>query len=841
MVSTPLVLIIAQYFLSIPSHGKIEYPLTVIIRGVGEGQIGILGYSDPVAFANAYVANHSQATAVTIADMQIYGVLWYGYNFSMTTGTWMGRSFSFLKSMIDTFHSHGWKVGLETTAIAWDGQELYYYLQQNPELAFTDANGMRADGVNNATNLEKNPGGDNVIPDFFANYTVADTANDIPVGSRFIDIYCARLKQMILDGLQWDFWFGTDGWNGFNLQGYHWNSATASSCYSFSLQEENEYGNWSGAILSPNWNTENNTQRASDIIANSTILNQWDYYWQIRFSQMYAQIRQVFIDAGRPGPFYSIGTQDMSSEPASAGNLSPYGMFNVTLQAQYNSFDYYYVDQESTADIQSEYGIGRDQAYVGALVKMQNPNLKPIIGLELTNSAGGKGTRPLWDVEQSYLAQAVNYVWVNGAQYRVCDPSIIMMQYPSRNAASGWTNYTQTDINNLFNFISSIASLLQNVQPVYLGPTYPISDHSSGSQGAAWWGINYTFAQWLSNDNVAYNPSYLNSNMGTLLLDSCESDTGSMLYGLSYQTVDQMWANNQLNLLFWDYGRSKIAGQIFSNSTAESEIDNLLHVTQSAGNTYNYTILNSSDITDPYASWIASPYYGTTYVYDTHDNFSCQYVPQNGFMMIANSTYDSPNRVGIGLYYNPSTGRFGLIMSPSGHKNQEITVPRDTINKMLYWVSNCPINSSQSLLDLKVLNSSGTILIPMQNQRDVGSAFGNMTGWPLSSTLNINASALGLGSVSNYVFYWASNASNLMSFSSWSNVSITLNGMADVLVIKPADANAASGYKGWTQNDVNELLSQIRSMANTLQSAQPLYLGPFIVVLALNPRKKFAA
>jgi hypothetical protein len=72
----------------------------------------------------------------------------------------------------------------------------------------------------------------------------------------------------------------------------------------------------------------------------------------------------------------------------------------------------------------------------------------------------------------------------------------------------------------------------------------------------------------------------------------------------------------------------------------------------------------------------------------------------------------------------------------------------------------------------------------MSNQKNVGSVAGNSAGWSLSSTLNINAQQLGLGSISNYKFYWA-YSSDTMTFSSWNNVAITLNGMADILIIEP--------------------------------------------------------
>jgi hypothetical protein len=226
--------------------------LTVILRGICITNLNP-NTMNIATWVDNYVSIHSYATAVTLSDMHHYGIWWYGYNFSETQGTWMGWTFGQLKTIIDRFHYHGWHVGLETTGVAWTDQEEYNYITKlHPELAYTDANGYRATGIDNATNLTKNPGYNNVIPDFLAKFATDDPVNNITAGTRLIDLYNQRLSQMIQEGLEWDFWYGTDGWNGFTNQGYYWNSKTASSCYSFSLQEENEYAAWSGATLPAN-------------------------------------------------------------------------------------------------------------------------------------------------------------------------------------------------------------------------------------------------------------------------------------------------------------------------------------------------------------------------------------------------------------------------------------------------------------------------------------------------------------------------------------------------------------------------------------------------------------
>lgn len=765
---------------NIPSSGFVYYRFLTIILRNKDVQTGVP--SNINNWVDSYVSNHSYATAITISDMHQYGVWWYGYSFKPSSGTWMGWTFVQLKTLIDRFHYHGWRVGLETTGIAWNSQQESNYIKNNHnELAFTDANGMRATGIDNSGNYEKNPGSGNVIPDWFAKFTSDDPTNGITAGSRLLDVYTARLKQMILDGLQWDFWFGTDGWNGFNLQGYNWNSATKSNCYSFGLQEENEWGNWTSASMLPsNWGSLNNIQRADAITQNSTRLNNWWYYWQVRFAQMYAQIRQVFIDAGRPGPFYLIGTADMSSEPENIGNLGPTGMWNMTLLDAYNSVDYFYDDVESTERVGANYAIGREAAYVGAVTKMQSSSIKPIIGLQPVYWTGIK--RPVWEVKQSYLAQATNYVWYNGTRYRVSDPTIIMMQYPND---TGWLGWTKQEEDDLFEWIQKMAYLLKSAEPVWLGPVYPIPDLKSGTLGSSWAGINFTFSQWLWTRNIYNKPQFINESMGTFFLDEALGDSGPDLQGLYNRMVNEMWGTKKLNLWYYECrGMDWTIGKVWNGYGSEAA--NSFGITYSQGSSASYTVL--SGLTDPVASWIASGYEGTTYLIDAANQYSYHgvYLPSSGLVNIVSFASDSPNRIAAGYFKNSSSSNFLLTHMPSGDgsQNYKQILPRSMINKMLYWVSNCPVNSSEPLIDLKVMNSSGAILIPMSNQRDVGSSMGSGSGWEISSVLTIDPNVLGLSNPSNYMVYWASGSGSL-GVSSWSSVSISLKGMADILVIEP--------------------------------------------------------
>lgn len=749
--------------------------LTVILRSVcitdlNPNQIDINTWVDN------YVRNHNYATTITISDMHQYGIWWYGYSFSNTSGTWMGWNYQQLKLLIDRFHENGWKVGIETTGIAWNNQQEYNYITtEHPELAYTDAKGMRATGVDNATALTKNPGYNRVIPDFFAKFSTNDITNNIHIGTRLIDLYTERLSQMITDGLQWDFWFGTDGWNGFNLQGYYWgpNSVNPNTYYSFSSQEIAEYTNSTNAILPTGWSGMTNTQRAAAISANTTIANSWWQYWQIRFAQMYAQIRQSFISAGRQNSFYTIGTVDLSSEPKSAGNLSPVGMYNMTLLTQYNAIDFFYTDQESTHAVEAQYGLGREQAYCAALAKMQTIKAKPIIGLQLVDWLGKPF--PLWEVEQEYLSQAVNYVWFNGERFQVSDPSIVMLQYPT---TDGWSTWSQSDVTALFNFIETTSNLLSNSQPVWLGPVYPIPDTKSGALGMAWWGMNFSIAQWAWTSNLANNPQYINPSMGTFLMDESLGDSGPQLLGLFDKMVNDLWATDKLNIWYYecrgmDWGISRALGGY------ELEAQKAFHIQYNPGASLTYTIPNN--LNDQTAQWIAKGYEGTDYSVNGDPSYQGIYVAQPGFVTIASYTYDQPNRIAAGYYTNSTSGNFLLTHMPSGLQSRVTVLPRSMINKMLYWVSDCPVNTSESLIDLKILIKNQMIILPMTDQKNVGNTFN------VEKTVNttLNLQKLLLEDPSFYHVYWLSNPTAKISVNNWSNLNVTLMGGADTLVIEP--------------------------------------------------------
>jgi hypothetical protein len=774
--STGINIAIAQGSLSLYSQGKIEYypNLTIILRGVN---VGMGPPSNIETWVDGYVANHSYANSVCISDMHQYGIWWYGYSFTQSLGRWMGWTFNQLKQFIDRFHQHGWKVGLESTGVAWNDQEEYYYIQEHKELAFTDANGMRATGIENAANYEKNPGYNSVIPDWFKNFT--DNSMGVH-NQRLIDVYTIRLKQMIIDGLQWDYWFGTDGWNGFNIQGYYWFSNVKSNCYSFSVQEVNEWGNYTGLTLPSNWAIWNNSQKANWIFNDATAKNDWWNYWQERFAEMYVQIRQTFIEAGRPGPYYFIGTVDVGTG-ADGGNLSPAGMWNITKLVEKGAVDYFYVDQEGTAYVGAKYGIAREQAYCAALAKANHINATPIIGLQLVDWLENK--RPLWEVKQSYLAQAVNYIWYNGKRYRISDPTIIMAQYPN---SDGWKGWSKEEENGLFQWIKKMATLLQNAEPVWLGPVYPLPIVKSGSLGMAWWGINFTFSQWAYSANLRDHPEYVNESMGTFLLDEALGDSGPRLEGCYSKMVEELWGLNKLNLWYYEArGMDWRIGVVWNLENSELAEKNF-KISYNRGTSANYTVSNKTNIQDDVGKWFVEGFENTNYVIDqsVNENFwHGLYLPSQGFVTVASFTYDLPQRIATGYFFNSSTSRFLLTHMPSGIFSQHLLLPRDMMNKMLYWVSESPILSSESLVDLKILRlADGRLIVPVMNQRDVGDLMGASGGWPLDFTLNVDASVLGLGAPSSYKAYWQSNK-NEISIGNWNRIETSLTGMADILVI----------------------------------------------------------
>lgn len=768
--------------LTIHSYGEISYgvgdypKLTVILRNVNMG-MGIP--SNITKWVDNYVAEHSYGTAVTLCDMHQYGVWWYGYSFSQSSGKWMGWTFSQLKTMIDRFHYYGWQVGLESTGVAWSGQEEYNYINNlHKELAFTDANGMRVTGSNNPSNLEKSG---TVVPDFFKKFTSDDPTNNIPVGTRLIDLYCTRLEQMIRGGLEWDFWFGTDGWNGFLWNGYRWQwTGSKSTTYSFSLQETDEWANDTTINRPAEWYTWDNIQRADWIVNDSAARGDWFEYWQDRFSRMYAQIRQAFINAGRPGPFYTIGTVDLGSPEDEGGGLSPAGMFNLTKHAKYNSFDYYYVDVESdnyrggSQSSLSGYGeLQTEQAFVTGVAKSMHPNIKTLIGLQAAHWSSSYHI-PGWVIKQEYLAQAMTYVWYNGTRYRASDPTVIMLQYPAQRTYN--SSLMRDDV---FPWIRKMAKILMDSEPLYLGPTFIVPMKQSGS-GISYRTVNFTFTQYAWVRNLADNPAYIQSDMGSIWIDlSAISESGFKLSGLT-DRIAALFSSGNLSVIVYSQGYAPTFGSVGLN---EAVMDDTFHLSQRNILAGSYTVVTTDDI---YGKWITDGYLGLTIT--PSDSQHATYYAKSGFIPLVNYTQVSPNGIALGIYYNSNSGKFlyGRYWSESGAASYRTLLPRSIINNAIYWASNSPVNSSESLIDIRVFRTSdGSLFLPMMNHKDTWTANSD-DGSSISTTLQINPTLLGLGQPSDYNIYWQNTFENAVSsINDWSNIPVILKGMADILVIAP--------------------------------------------------------
>lgn len=797
MVSMVLVLLISFFansyaessFQLIQSYGTISYPslssdlsLTVILRALTLSEV------DPsiniTQYVDWYVGNYTfaQNMIVVLSDLHPEAMIKYPKEFNQTCGAWDGTGWSWvqIKALIDRFHSYGWKVWMSTTGIAWDNQWMYNYItQQHPELTFADANGYRANNGEPAAPVGNTLGNKSVwynclIPDFWAKYATSDSNLGIATGSRLIDIMTTKLGQMIAAGLQFDGWEPTDGWNGWNLQGYNFPDFTNPiDSYSFSPQETDEWANdtTSGYGLPTigipsGWNGWNITQRSSWILY--TANNLWHEWWCYRFSQMYLEIKNAIKNNNpNPEPFYSIVGADGSCMWTS-GNLGGQGLLNFTMVANDGSIDRFQVDPEVTRSEQPKL-----DAWVAALVKSKDARLTPLIGIQATSWADNVTASPLWQLEQQYLAQVQDYVWFNGVRYHACNITDFSLQYPPSIpagnvnwATSSWNN---TAIHDLFSFIQSTIGYFINGSPVYLGPTLVLPYIYDGYAGQVFpnW-INYTIAQFADTYNLQKSNSYITSGMGTILFE----ESSAYLYPLpqsEQNIVDNMFANGSLNVIIGANGMGYLSpgahvSSIWS-SGSESEVASTLKLNAVSGDVINGCVL--SDIQDSVAQWIASGYAGVTY--------SSAYTYTSGIGFIPIEGDSTNNVVNIGIYYNASSGNF-LYMT-DWYPIQQL------INRAIYWASMSPINASEPMLDYEVFKlSNGTMVIPMMNHN---SAISTWSGEPISLTLQINPTMLGLGAISNYVFYWANDwkGQNVMTFSNWNNISVTLNSMAGVLVI----------------------------------------------------------
>ena len=779
-------------FSNIQTHGTINYgpPLTVILRGQLPSQNQNLSL-----WVKNFVGNYTFGSNMVevVGDLHISGILMYPQQFNSTYGTWPssgdqpGYTWNQLKTLIDAFHSYGWKVVWGGTNVAWENQWVYNYItEQHPELAFCDANGYRANDIDGGPPSGNTPGNktvgyNNLIPNLWANYTTPGDTLGIANNTRLLDVLCTKLGQMISDGLQFDGWFPSDGWNGFNFQGYTFSSGWGKSgTYSFGPQELAEWAQDTSSgfglpsIGQPsNWDSWNITQKADWIYNNSTAFARWYDWWCYRFSKAYLQIKNT-IETNNPGqPFYTMIQSDGRCTWAG------YKLLNFTMVADDGSIDLFLTSAENNNfPVGEKYKhVPQQQAWVASLIKGKDVRLNSPIGIIPSSWYDGNFPIPLGYMKQQYLAQVQSYVWFNGTRYRACNTSIIFFD-ASPDGSNCNINKTANSL--LFSWINSVHNIFQNAQPVYLGPTLVDGYSYDGWVGpSAVEGINYTFAQWVDALRLQESTSYINSSMGTLLLE-CTYFSKQLLQA-QQDLIDALFANKSLNVIITNGGGAKYIKDIFVSGD-ESKVASTFCLSYSSGSTNQYAhVLDQGSITDAIGKWIASGYDSSNSWKMSQTSWAYCYQNLSGFIPIAMS---DDNRTSLGIFYNSTSANFLYMQGycwpgTGGENHMGITIPREIVNRAIYWASNSPINASESLLDYKVFNKAdGTIFIPMMNHASAN-------GQPLSATLNINAAALGLGSISNYNIYWQSNPSTLLSASNWNNLPITLSGMADVLVIAP--------------------------------------------------------
>jgi hypothetical protein len=776
--------------------GFVNSKLTVIVRHLGNPMPD--WQWNTVKEVDWWVANHTwiKGGAVLIDVEDVAPILWFnqpgynGYKFTTTQGTWStnGWSFQQLKTLIDRLHYHQVKVVLAILGFAkpkpdWASGIWEWISSTHRELFYTRRDGSLYGISNNAYSYPAPLA-------WFKNFTSDDTASGAKAGTRLIDLFVTRLQDMIRAGLEWDGIFGSEGWGSVGVWGggasYQWIDASAQLINEWASAPSEHHPS---GFPPTGWNSWTNLQRAEWI--NSNANPQFREYWGMRFARDFFKKQHDAIKAVRPSEsfFGVLFTPDDTwmdqSRESSWGGWSPDVGYNATYLAQYCSEPTFYYSTGNehchTGGPYSEISqreMGKYNAYVAASIKSSNTNFHVvpmlIVGYDYIN--------PLWIPKQTYLAQLQEYVWVNKTRYNAVDPTVVVVQYPDRYYFDGysWTGYFRPIWNELFDWIGSVLEYMKDASPQYLGPTYVFASTRNWAglvESTPGWGwrnsLNWTTAQWIESDQI--NSGNLNWTMGTVFLDRIWLDEVGQDVKSSVRTViSQAFSNGSLNVVV--YLRHYYLGSDYL-STAEKNAYKIGTVSSTLSSPSSSTIL--SGLSDQYAQWIASGYTGKQYFFDQSMNMRI-YMASKGFVNIANAT--GTNLVQLGIYYSPTSARFlyGIYFDH---------LPKAIIQRALYWVSNSPVNTSEPLLDLKVFKrSDGTLLIPMMNVKNLAvSGSSQHYGETLSSVLGVDSGRLGLGSPSQYVMYWASDlyATRPMSISDWNNIPITLNGMADVLVIKP--------------------------------------------------------
>lgn len=711
-------------------------------------------------------------------------ILWWGaagYNghvFNATYGTWSacGWTFSQLKDLIDEFHYWNVSVILSITGFlknsdgGWQSNVADWCINTHPELLY-----VRPDGSIYHTNPTPLA--------WIKNFTSNDPASGATAGQRVIDVFCSHLTEMCTAGLHWDGIFGSEGWGSVG----NWLDGDDTSWIDASPQCINEYGNWTSVALPINWNTLSVADRVHWIMANASIDHAgWGGYMYARYVFKAAHDAFNTTDPFFIGAIFSPDDSWQDGQGAWWGGWSQSVGYNATYLAQYCSGPtyLYFEDQEGNnwGDSATSTNLGWFQnldkyaAYVAASIKSFSPDFHVINGIELDNG----GPNAEWQAKESWMAQAFNYVWINGSRYKTTDNNWIQMQYPDGSVPYP---YMTSKYNDFFAWADKMILLTgSGFDPVYMGSTYMTGNRKWSPTRWDFASVNQTFSQWCFPENYVNHPEYLNASMGTLYIPAYWFVYGGgKMTGWQTEVLNSFAAGNLSIVISTGGGWTGSGSLDFGASGSEASALSTFHLIAKA--TYDTEITVLSPISDEYGNWISAGYNGQTYPF-TLPAIS-GYAGATGYINVANFSTSKTSCVGI--YYNATSGRLVYFGHPFGEADlPNQFIPAQIVNNALYWVTNSPINSSEPMVGYKVVErSDGTILIPMTNQRDTGNP--SDAGTAISTTLYINTTALGLTyPAQDYTSYWATNPNKLMPLSSSGSVAVTLSGMADVLVIKKA-------------------------------------------------------
>lgn len=330
-----------------------------------------IGDQTTAAQVDAYVAANSYATGVMLGDgsNDILSVISYtGWNASQPWSPNGGITYGQLQTVINRFHYYGWKVILisATQIIEWaDPASTNYYTVQHPELIAVNGLRQRYDQIN--------PG--SIRLNFFATYTTPDVAHNITVGKSLMDVYCQRLSQMISDrSLQWDGWFGADGWNGLTNDGMFWVMSNAASnglgttapdqWYFGDEQSLNEWGNSSYAnIPVGSFQATVGTFGNSNDGVYSILSMDASHMYVDRFQcENTGNITSISIHTGGTVPCQVFVYSDNSGAPnaligygSGMSSNGAYATITLTEQAQVNSGSYYWLGVQPSVGLQILY------------------------------------------------------------------------------------------------------------------------------------------------------------------------------------------------------------------------------------------------------------------------------------------------------------------------------------------------------------------------------------------------------------------------------------------------------------------------------------------------------